>query len=79
MIDLDHVAVSAVIAGLYYRAAGWCQDLVAALTVNIHTGMKFIRAAAERIAAETEFIVYLAYMRPHIRQVGGIHRSGESL
>ena len=43
-------------------------DIIAAFAVDVHAGMKLIRASAERIAAKAEFVIDLAEMSPHRRQ-----------
>ena len=72
MVDLDEVAVSALITCLYDRTACGSDHEVAAFAVNVHSGMKLISPSAERIAAKPVLIIYFAKMRPHRGQVSGV-------
>src|SRR5688500_16174082 len=57
MIDLDHVSVAAFPSGFGYDTARRCNDLVTALAVDIHSGMKLIGSSAERASAKAKLVV----------------------
>src|SRR4051794_32484056 len=69
MIDLDHVAVTALPVCFCDRAGSRSVDQIAAFAVDVDPGMKFISSSAERVSTKTEFIIYLAQMRPNIRNI----------
>src|ERR1044072_2923143 len=60
VIDLDHIAIAALASGLEDRAASGRIGDLALLAIDVHPGMELITAGAERVAAKTEFIIYLA-------------------
>src|SRR5258708_3777039 len=72
VVDLDHVAVAAGPTRLDHCAVCRRHDGIAAFAVNVHSGVKLIRTAAKGISAETKFVVDLAEVGPHCRQVSGI-------
>src|SRR5215213_7985885 len=79
MVDLDHVAVAALISRFADDAIAGSYDDLAALTIDIHAGMKLIGASAKRISPEAEFIVDLRCVRPDRRQVCRIGRTLDRL
>ena len=69
VVELDHIAVAALPACLGDGAACRCDHQIAAFAVDVHPGMEFVCAAAERVTAEAELIIDFAGMRPDGRDV----------
>src|SRR4051812_13079577 len=72
VIDLDHVAVSTLISRPDDGPVRRSDDVIAALAVDVHSGMKFVSTATEGVTPEAELIVDLAKVRPHGRHICGV-------
>ena len=65
MVDIDHVAITALAAGDGYFAAGRDRHGRAVRRINVLTLMIFVSATAERIPAAADAAFKLADDRPN--------------
>src|SRR5688572_19360385 len=67
VVHLYHVSVTAFVSGFRDNTGRRSRDDLSALPVDVHTGVKLVCPPAEWTAPESEFVIYLALMRPDRR------------
>src|SRR5687768_6928658 len=67
VIHFDHITVAAFPASFSDYTVSRSDHLIAALSVDVHTGVELISSSTERAAAKTELIIDFPHVSPHRR------------